>query len=49
MNRCHVVERGQDKGVPTLVNAALTALVRQIEAGTRPIGPHNLEHLLRSV
>jgi 2-dehydropantoate 2-reductase len=43
----YVVERGQDKGVPTPVNAALTALVRQIEAGTRPSTPDNLEGLLR--
>jgi 2-dehydropantoate 2-reductase len=43
----YVVERGRESGVPTPVNAALTALVREIEAGTRPSSPHNLEGLLR--
>jgi len=42
----YVVERGQEKGVPTPVNAALTAMVREIEAGSRPISPDNLESLL---
>ena len=42
----YVVERGQEKGVPTPVNAALTALVREIEAGTRPVSPHHLVGLL---
>ena len=43
----YVVERGQEKGVPTPVNAALTAMVREVEAGTRRISPDNLEELLR--
>lgn len=43
----YVVERGQEKGVPTPVNAALTVLVRQIESGTRPSSLDNLEMLLR--
>ena len=43
----YVVKRGQEKVVPTPVNAALTALVRDIEAGTRPITPDNLESLLQ--
>jgi 2-dehydropantoate 2-reductase len=43
----YVMERGQEKGVPTPINAALTAMVREIEAGTRPIIPDNLEGLLR--
>ncbi len=42
----YAVERGQEKGVPTPVNTALVALVREIEAGTRPISPHNLDGLL---
>jgi ketopantoate reductase len=42
----YVVEWGQEKGVPTPVNAALTAMVREIEAGSRPISPDNLESLL---
>ncbi len=43
----YVVERGREKGVPMPVNAALTAMVREVEAGTRPINPDNLEELLR--
>jgi 2-dehydropantoate 2-reductase len=43
----YVVERGREKGVPTPFNAALTAMVREIEAGTRAISPDNLEELLR--
>ncbi len=35
----YVVERGQEKGV-------LTALVREIEAGTRSTSPDNLASLL---
>jgi 2-dehydropantoate 2-reductase len=42
----YVVERGREKGVPTPVNAALTALVREVEAKTKPISPNNLESLL---
>ena len=42
----YVVERGWEKGVPTPVNAALTAMVREIEAGTRASSPDNLEELL---
>ena len=43
----YVVERGRQKGVPTPVNAALTTLVREIEAGARPMSPNNLESLLQ--
>jgi 2-dehydropantoate 2-reductase len=43
----YVVQRGEEKGVPTPVNAALTALVREVEAGTRSVSPSNLEGLLR--
>jgi len=42
----YVVERGQEQNVPTPVNAALTAMVREVEAGTRPMHPDNLEGLL---
>ncbi|RLC74526.1 MAG: 2-dehydropantoate 2-reductase [Chloroflexi bacterium] len=42
----YVAERGQEEGVPTPVNAALTAMVREVEAGTRNISPDNLEELL---
>jgi 2-dehydropantoate 2-reductase len=42
----YVVERGRERGVPTPVNAALTGLVREVEAGTRPISPDNLARVL---
>ena len=42
----YVVEKGQETGVPTPVNAALTAMVREIEAGERRISPGNLGDLL---
>ena len=42
----YVVEQGRENGVPVPVNAALTALVREIEAGARPIRPDNLKELL---
>ena len=42
----YVVERGREKGVPTPVNTALTELVQEVEAGTRPMSPDNLESLL---
>jgi 2-dehydropantoate 2-reductase len=41
-----VAERGKEKGVPTPVNAAITALVKEVEAGIRPMGPDNLADLL---
>jgi 2-dehydropantoate 2-reductase len=43
----YVVEKGQEKGVATPLNAALTSLIREIEAGTRTTSPNNLEGLLR--
>jgi 2-dehydropantoate 2-reductase len=43
----YVADRGQEKRVPTPVNSALTAMVHEIEAGTRPIHPDNLEGLRR--
>ncbi len=42
----YVVEQGQGKDVPTPVNAALTALVREIAAGARSVSPDNLQGLL---
>jgi 2-dehydropantoate 2-reductase len=42
----YVVARGKEKDVPVPVNEALTALVHEIEAGTRSIGAHNLAPLL---
>jgi 2-dehydropantoate 2-reductase len=43
----YVVGKGQEKRVPTPVNAALTEMVREIEAGKRTIDPENLQSLLR--
>jgi 2-dehydropantoate 2-reductase len=42
----YVVERGQEKGISTPVNAALTSMVREIEAGTQSPNPGNLKTLL---
>ncbi len=42
----YVVEKGQEKGVPAPVNAALTSMVREIEAGDRRISPENLGDLM---
>ena len=41
----YVVDRAQETGVPAPVNASLTAMVHQIEAGSRPISPGNLRDL----
>ena len=41
----YVVEQGQQVGISTPVNAALTEMVREIEAGARPISPDNLKHI----
>jgi 2-dehydropantoate 2-reductase len=43
----YVVEKGLEKGVPTPVNAKLTEMVHEIEAGTRPISPANLAELVQ--
>jgi 2-dehydropantoate 2-reductase len=45
----YVVEKGRERGVPAPVNAALTAMVREIEAGTRPIRPENVRELLQEL
>ena len=42
----YVVAKGREKGVPTPINAALTAMVQEIEAGDRKISPENLAELL---
>jgi 2-dehydropantoate 2-reductase len=42
----YVEEVGREKDAPTPINAALTAIVREIEAGARPISPENLGELL---
>jgi 2-dehydropantoate 2-reductase len=41
----YVVDKGWEKGVPTPVNAALTAMIRDIEAGKRAIRPESLEEI----
>lgn len=43
----YVADKGQAVGVPALVNEALATMVREIEAGARPISPGNLKSLLR--
>jgi ketopantoate reductase len=43
----HVVEKGQEQGVPTPANEALTGMAHEIEAGRRSIRPNNLASLLR--
>jgi 2-dehydropantoate 2-reductase len=42
----YVVRHGQEKGVPTPLNAGLVTLVREIAAGARAMGPDNLRVLL---
>lgn len=42
----YVIERGQEVGVDTPVNAALTKMVREIEVGTRVPKPENLDELV---
>ena len=42
----YVVEKGREKSVATPLNAALTSLVREIEAGTRKTSPDNLRDLM---
>lgn len=42
----YVVARGKEKGVPTPINAALTQMVNEIEAGRREMNPSNLDGLL---
>jgi 2-dehydropantoate 2-reductase len=42
----YVVEKGQEKGVPTPLNAALASMIEEIAAGTRKSSPNNLKDLL---
>jgi hypothetical protein len=44
-----VVERGNQAGVETPVNAAIVRVVREIEDGRRGMGWENLDDLLRVV
>ena len=41
-----IAETARAHGVPVPVNARLTEMIRQIEAGTRPISPDNLRELM---
>lgn len=41
-----VSQEGRRLGIPTPLNNAVYEMVREIEAGTRSPGPHNLEELL---
>jgi 2-dehydropantoate 2-reductase len=41
----YVVEKGQAAGVPVPANEVLTHMVREIEAGARPVTPNNLRSL----
>ena len=43
----YVVEKGQEKSVPTPLNTALASMIQEIEAGTRATSPDNLKGLLR--
>jgi 2-dehydropantoate 2-reductase len=45
----HVVEKGQEAGVPTPVNAALVAMVNEIEAGKLSSHPGNLAPLMAAM
>ena len=45
----YVVARGQEKGVPTPVNAALTEMVREVEAGERTLSPENVDALIEEM
>ena len=42
----YVVGKGQAKGIPVPVNAALLEMVHEIESGARPVRPDNLRELL---
>lgn len=39
----YICQKGRDLGVPTPVNLALVVMVKEIEAGQRPIDPANLD------
>jgi 2-dehydropantoate 2-reductase len=45
----YVVEQAKRVNVPTPVNAALVTLIKEIEAGTRPIERNNLNDLLHQI
>lgn len=43
----YVARKGREVGLPTPVNEAIVALVKQVEAGTLAQGPANLQPLIR--
>lgn len=42
----YIAAKGQEHGIPTPVNNQLTRMVREIEAGKRPIRPENFKELI---
>lgn len=44
-----IVERGEELGIPTPVNAAVLSMIKQIEQGSRGMGWDNLDELARSL
>ncbi len=38
----YICQRGQEQGIPTPLNEAIVRIIKEIEAGRRPIGPENL-------
>lgn len=43
----YVLQKGEQSGVPTPINAALTSMVREIDRGQRQIDPRNLDALIQ--
>jgi 2-dehydropantoate 2-reductase len=43
----YVVQKGEQSGVPTPINTALTSMVREIDRGQRQINPQNLDELIQ--
>jgi 2-dehydropantoate 2-reductase len=42
-----VVDKGRETGVPTPVSAAVVAIVRELDAGSRKPSPDHIEEALR--
>jgi 2-dehydropantoate 2-reductase len=45
----YVAQKGEQSGVPTPINTALTSMVREIDSGQRQIDPQNLDELIQVV
>jgi 2-dehydropantoate 2-reductase len=43
----YVAQKGEQSGVPTPINTALTSMVREIDSGQRQIDPQNLDELIQ--